>query len=195
MFNEMAWSFLIQTVSGVVAVFIGIWLALIVERRKRAEDAADREAVQMVEFDRALDTILGSVVKNTAEARRVLRLINGPRCPRVLHADFETAAWYASHGHFVSLCRNVDQRVIFSQFFDDVRRLSAFVDFRTDLHVQITTQRLDLDEGEVATLAASVDKHLLDLAEDLRFCGVLLVTDHGKPVHKRLMGIYHETEA
>ena len=190
MFNEMAWSFLIQTVSGVVAVFIGIWLALIVERRKRAEDAAEREAVQMVEFDRALDTILGSVVKNTAEARRVLRLINGPRCPRVLHADFETAAWYASHGHFVSLCRNVDQRVIFSQFFDDVRRISAFVEFRRDLHVSMTTQHLHKsDQEEIAALSEAVDKRLAELAEDLRFCGVLLITDHGKPVHKRLMGI------
>jgi len=42
-------------------------------------------------------------------------------------------------------------------------------------------------------LTADVDKHLAALAEDLRFCGVLLVTDHGKPVHKRLMGISTET--
>jgi hypothetical protein len=195
MFSQVAWDFVVQMLSGIVAVFVGIWLALIVERRRRSEDTAEREAAQMVEFERATDSILGSVVKNTAEARRILRLVGSARCPRLLHADFETAVWYASHSHFTGLCRNVDQRVIFSQFFDDVRRLSAFVDFRTDLHVQITTQRLDLDEGEVATLAASVDKHLLDLAEDLRFCGVLLVTDHGKPVHKRLMGIYHETEA
>lgn len=196
MFSEMAWSFIVQTLSGIVAVFVGIWLALIFERRRRAEDTAEREAAQQVDFERATDSILGSVVKNTAEARRILRLVGTPRCPQLLHADFETAVWYASHGHFTSLCRNVDQRVIFSQFFDDVRRLSAFVDFRTDLHVQITTQRLDIEEGDVAALAASVDKHLMDLAEDLRFCGVLLITDHGKPVHKRLMGIQpQEAEA
>jgi len=34
-----------------------------------------------------------------------------------------------------------------------------------------------------------IDRHLAGLAEDLRFCGVVLVTDHGKPVHRRLMGI------
>ena len=192
MFSEWAWSFIVQTLSGIVAVFVGIWLALIVERRRRAEDTAEREAQQQVEFDRALDTILGSVVKNTAEARRILRLLASTRCPRLLHSDFETAVWYASHGHFTSLCRNVDQRVIFSQFFDDVRRLAAFVDFRTDLHVSLTTQRVCLAEDEVATLTADVDKHLAALAEDLRFCGVLLITDHGKPVHKRLMGIQTE---
>ena len=45
----------------------------------------------------------------------------------------------------------------------------------------------------VQALVESVDKHLGYLAEDLRFCGVLLITDHGKPVHKRLMGIVHES--
>ena len=189
MFSEMAWSFVIQTLSGIVAVFVGIWLALIFERRRRAEDTAERDAAQQAEFERAVDSILGSVVKNTAEARRILRLLGGPRCPRLLHADLETAVWYASHGHFTALCSNVDQRVIFSQLFDDVRRLNAFVDFRTDLQVSLTTQQLDPEDPDVSGLVGTVDKHLADLAEDLRFCGVLLVTDHGKPVHKRLMGI------
>ena len=48
MFNEMAWSFIVQTLSGVVAVFIGIWLALVVERRRRAEDANEREVLQQL---------------------------------------------------------------------------------------------------------------------------------------------------
>jgi hypothetical protein len=189
MVGELAWSFVIQTVSGIVAVFVGIWLALIVERKRRAQDTADHEAELMADFDRVFDSILTSVIKNTAEAKRVLRVLGTPRCPRLLHADLETAVWYASQSQFTTLCRNADQRVIFSQFFDDVRRLQAFVDFRTNLHVSLTTQRLDRGEGDVQVLAADVDKHLAALAEDLRFCGMLLVTDHGKPVHKRLMGI------
>lgn len=189
MFSELMWSFWIQTLSGIIGVFVGIWLALITERRRRAEDTAEREAVQMDELGRAIDTILGSVVKNTAEAKGLLRLLASPRCPRLLHADLETAVWYASQGNFTRLCRNVDQRVIFSQFFDDVRRLQAFVDFRTNLQVAMTTRHPDPSDPEVQALAADVDKRLASLADDLRFCGVMLITDHGKAVHKRLMGI------
>ena len=191
--SELIWSFLIQTVSGIIAVFIGIWLALVVERKRRQEDAAESEARVMGEFDRVFDSIVSSVIKNTAEAKRLLRLIGSPRCPQMLHADLETAVWYASQSQFTQLCRNVDERVIFSQFFDDVRRLQAFVDFRTNLHVSLLQQRRDMEEFDVQVLTGDVDKHLAALAEDLRFCGVLLVTDHGKPVHKRLMGISTET--
>jgi len=193
--SELIWSFVIQTVSGIIAVFIGIWLALVVERKRRQEDAAESEARVMGEFDRVFDSIVSSVIKNTAEAKRLLRLIGTPRCPQMLHADLETAVWYASQSQFTQLCRNVDERVIFSQFFDDVRRLQSFVDFRTNLHVSLLQQRRDMEEFDVQVLTGDVDKHLAALAEDLRFCGVLLVTDHGKPVHKRLMGIQQEVES
>lgn len=193
-FAELLTSFGVQTLSGVVAVFVGIWLALVVERRRRAEDAAERDAELMREFDRAVDTILGSVVKNTAEAKRILRLLANPKGPRLIHAELETAVWYASQDRFIALCRNVDERVIFAQFFDDVRRLQAFLDFRCHMQVSATTARPDPDDPELQALFAAVDKQLAALAEDLRFCGVLLVTDHGKPVHKRLMGIRMETE-
>ena len=189
MFSEMAWSFAIQTLSGIVAVFVGIWLALIVDRRRKTEDTRDHEARQLAEYERVVDSILGSVVKNTAEAKRIIRLLGGTHCPHLLHADLETAVWYASHGHFTTLCHNVDQRVILSQFFDDVRRLAAFIDFRTDLQAKLTTTGRDLRHDEVSALTAEVDKHLAALAEDLRFTGVMVITDHGKSVHKRLMGI------
>jgi hypothetical protein len=101
--------------------------------------------------------------------------------------------WYASHGHFTALCTNVDERVILSQFFDDVRRLSAFIDFRANLQSQLATQHCDREDGDVHALAEEVDQHLAALAEDLRFTGVMVITDHGKPVHKRLMGIPTET--
>jgi hypothetical protein len=189
----LGWEFVVQTLSGIVSVFVGIWLALIFERRRKTEDTREREAMQQADYERAIDSILGSVVKNTAEAMRVLRCLNSTHTPRLLHADLETAVWYASQGHFTSLCRNVDQRVIFSQFFDDVRRLAAFVDFRTDLQASMATNRRDPGDEEALSLLRDVDQHLATLAEDLRFCGVLLVTDHGKPVHKRLMGIAQET--
>ena len=58
-FAGLAWSFAIQTLSGVVSVFVGIWLALVFERRRRAEDAADREAITMRDFYRAVVTVIG----------------------------------------------------------------------------------------------------------------------------------------
>ena len=93
---------------------------------------------------------------------------------------------------FSSLCRNVDQRVMFGQFFDAVRRLQAFVEFRCHLEVSITTASVAPDEPELRGLEVAVDRQLAALAEDLRFSGVLLVTDYGKPVHRRLMGLKME---
>lgn len=195
LFAELGWSFVVQTLSGIVAVFVGIWLALVVERRRREEDTAERDAALMAEFDRAVDTILGSVVKNTAEAKRILRLVDNPKCPRLIQAGLDTSVWYASQAQFTSLCRNVDQRVMFAQFFDAVRRLQAFVEFRCHLEVSITTSRVDAADAEVRELEVAVDRQLAALAEDLRFSGVLLVTDHGKPVHRRLMGLKVEEHA
>lgn len=193
-FVGLAWEFATQTLSGVVAVFVGIWLALVVERRRRAEDAAEHEAMAQREFDRAVDTVLGSVVKNTAEARRIVRLLKtqrpGPH--RVLQADLDTSVWYASQAQFTALCRSVDERVIFAQFFDGVRRLQAFVDFRCHVQVLAATRAPEADAERLHELQGAVDHHLAALAEDLRLSGVLLVTDHGKPVHKRLMGIHQD---
>ncbi len=192
-YTEWVSSFIVQTLSGVVAVFVGVWLALVVERKRRAEDTATTDAEAMREFDRALDTILGSVVKNTAEAKRILRALEHQqerqKHPQLIHAAFETSVWYATQDKFIALCRNVDERIIFAQFFDEVRRLQAFVDFRCNLHVSTTTGKLDREDPELHALMLGIDRHLAGLAEDLRFCGVVLVTDHGKPVHRRLMGI------
>ena len=55
--------------------------------------------------------------------------------------------------------------------------------------MSITTANVDPDGPELRDLEAAVDRQLAALAEDLRFSGVLLVTDHGKPVHRRLMGL------
>lgn len=188
-FVQLAWDFVVQVLAGIVAVFVGIWLALIVERRRREQDAVERDAEIRAEFDRALDTILGSVVKNTAEAKRILRLLDNPKCPRLIQAGLDTSVWYASHAQFTALCRNVDERVMFAQFFDAVRRLQAFVEFRCHLEVTTTAARLPADDPELHALEAAVDRQLAALAEDLRLSGVLLVTDHGRPVHRRLMGI------
>lgn len=188
-FTDLMSSFLMQTLSGVIEVFLGVWLALVLDRRRRAEDAQLHDDEDLREFDRAIDTILGSVVKNTAEAKRILRVLGRQKAPGLIHSVLESSVWYAVQGKFIALCRNVDERVIYSQFFDNVRRLQAFLDFRSNLLVSATATRGEHADPELQALEADVDKQLAALAEDLRFCGVLLITDHGKPVHKRLMGI------
>ena len=55
-------------------------------------------------------------------------------------------------GSFIALCRNVDERVIFAQFFDDVRRLQAFVDFRCNLQVRFVTSQLPAMRGPAGTV-------------------------------------------
>ena len=41
--------FIVQMLSGIVAVFVGIWLALIVERRRKDEDSEELLAHQRAE--------------------------------------------------------------------------------------------------------------------------------------------------
>ena len=196
-FAGLVWEFVVQMLSGVVAVFVGIWLALVVERRRRAEDANEHAATAMRDFDRAVDTVLGSVVKNTAEARRIVRMLKStrPAAQCVLQADLDTSVWYASQSQFTTLCSSVDERVIFAQFFDGVRRLQSFVDFRCQAQVLAATTGTGADAARLHALEDAIDRHLASLAEDLRMSGVLLVTDHGKPVHKRLMGIHVDEPA
>lgn len=194
MFADLMASFVVQTSSGVVAVFVGVVLALVVERRRREQDTQLHDAELMREFERATDTILGSVVKNTAEAKGILRMLANRKGPCLIHAGLESSVWYATQDQFIALCRSVDQRVMFALFFDNVRRLQSFMDFRCNLQVSTTTAKLDPDEPGLHSLLADVDNHMAELAEELRFCGVLLITDHGKPVHKRLMGIRTATD-
>lgn len=182
--------FTIQTVAGLVSVFVGVILALLVDGRRREKDDGLRESELRQDFERHLDTVLGSVVKNTAEAKRILGLLARQRDQHgLIHSGLETAVWQAAQDQFMALCRDIDERVQFGQFFDTVRQLQGYVDFRSTLLVASTTARVDHADGELCTLFAGVDRHLGELAEDVRFSGVLLITDHGKPVHKRIIGI------
>lgn len=187
--------FAVQTLAGIVGVFTGVVLALVVERHRRELDTRTRDAELMREFERATDTILGSVLKNTAEAKRIRGLLTRRKGQGLIHSRLEVSVWNATQNQFMALCRNVDERVIFAQFFDGVQRLQAFADFHRSLQLSLTTAKLDPDEPELHKLVGSVDQHLSDLAEDVRFCGVLLVNDHGHPVHKRLLGIKTVTPA
>lgn len=193
--TTLAADFVVQALAGIVGVFVGVVLALIVERRRRDQDARLRDAELDKEFDRATYTILGSVLKNTAEAKRIHGFVATHKRPGLVHSGLEVSVWNATQNQFMALCRDVDERVIFAQFFDGVQRLQAFTDFHRTLQTSLTTSTLDRDEPELRKLADGVDQHLADLAEDVRFCGFLLINDHGHPVHKRLLGIETVTRA
>lgn len=191
-FAQLVTEFIIQALSGVVGVFVGVFLALVVDRRRREQDAQERETEQARGFERAVDSVLGSVVKNTAEAKRILRSLEMRGESRPIHACLESSVWFATQAQFIALCQNVDERVMFAQFFDEVRRLQAFADFRSNVLISRIMAPAREGGATLSALIADVDQHLADLAEDLRMCGMMLINDHGKPVHKRLVGIRTE---
>lgn len=179
--------FVIQTLAGIVGVFAGVWLALIVEKRKRAADQRDRDEQVAIQFDRAMQSMLGSVIKNMAEAKRIGGLVDR-RGRALIHEGLEMSVWDATQDQFIQLCDSVDKRVLFAQFFSDVRHLQAFCDFHRGLQLAIAAAGDDLDP-HLAEVGIEADIQLKDLAEELILCGRLLIADYGQPVHRRLLGM------
>ena len=68
--------FLVQTLAGIVGVFVGVWLALLADKRKRLQDQARLDEELFNQFERATQSLLGSVIKNMAEARRICGLVD-----------------------------------------------------------------------------------------------------------------------
>jgi len=53
----------------------------------------------------------------------------------------------------------------------------------------------DAKDPELAAIGRDADQQLMDLAEDVRLCGVILIADHGQPVHQRMVGMKHSAPA
>ena len=177
--------FLVQALAGIVGVFVGVWLALRADKRKRELEQARRDEELTVHFERATRSLLGSVIKNMAEARRICGLVDRRGIGRVVHEALEISVWDATQDQFIQVCGSVDKRVLFAQFFNQVRHLQAFCDFHRDL--QLTTAGDAC--GHVAAIAHDADLHLKELAEEVILCGRLLIADHGEPIHRRLLGM------
>lgn len=183
----MVADFLVQALAGIVGVFVGVWLALVNDKRTRVSDQAERDRQLAVQFDRALQSMLGSVIKNMAEAKRISGLVE--RRGRVLiHEGLEMSVWDATQDQFIQLCDSVDKRVLFAQFFNDVRHLQAFCEFHRSLQLTIASAGDALDP-HLADIGIEADLHLRDLADELMLCGKLLIADYGLPVHRRLLGM------
>ena len=186
--NVMFVDFAVQTLSGIIGVFVGVWLALIMDRRRQAREEALRETERQQQYTRARHTVLGSVIKNANEASRLRARVDTRKPYELIHTCLEVSVWEAVQVQFMQACHSIDERVRFAQFFDGVRNLQSFFDFHRGLQLSIAGAFND-DDPELAEILRGADQHLRDLVEDQRFNGVLLITDYGEPVHKKLMGI------
>jgi len=180
--------FVVNTVAGIIGVFVGVWLALVTERRRDARAETQREAERTREFVRARHTVLGSVVKNTSEARRLRSRVDSRKPSEIIHTNLEVAVWNAVQAQFMDACHDIDERVRFAQFFDGVRGLQAYFEFHRDLQLSIAGAAED-DDPELAIILRDADQRLRDLSDEQRLNGVMLITDFGEPVHKRLLGL------
>ncbi len=95
--------------------------------------------------------------------------------------------WKATQTQFMRIAL-IDERVLLSRFFDQVSRLVHLMDFHRELRVQLELRQVGLDAGDRSLLVQSADL-LCAVAEDVRIDGLVIVTDLGEPVHKRLLGM------
>lgn len=186
--NPWLVEFVVNTVAGIVGVFAGVWLALITDRHREARVELQRDQERAQQFERARHTVLGSVVKNTSEASRLRKRIDARKPVEIIHTNLEVAVWSAVQSQFMEACHDIDERVRFAQFFDGVRGLQAYFEFHRDLQLSIAGAA-DNDDPELAMILRDADQRLRDLSDEQRLNGILLITDFGEQVHKRLLGL------
>ena len=185
-----AWlaDFTVETVAGIIGVFVGVLLALVVDRHRQSQKDIQGERDREEQFKRARHTVLGSVVKNTNEASRLRGLIDRRKPSELIHTELELSVWGAVQAQFMEACHDIDERVRFAQFFDAVRNLQSFFDFHRELQLSIAGA-LDEEDPELAEILRDADQRLRDLSDELKLAGVLMITDFGEPVHKQLLGL------
>jgi len=185
-----AWiaDFVVETLAGIVGVFVGVLLALIVDRHRQSQERLLEERERGEQFQRARHTVLGSVVKNTNEARRLRSRVDHRKPSELIHTELELSVWGAVQAQFMEACHDIDERVRFAQFFDAVGNLKSFFDFHRDLQLSIAGA-LDDSDPELEKILKDADQRLRELSDELRLAGVLMITDFGEPVHKQLLGL------
>ena len=185
---DLVVNFLVETVAGLVGVFAGVVLALWIERRRRERQTAEEKASLREELAQSRKLVLSSVVKNTSEAKRLRGILSDGNDPYLLHLDFEMAVWDATNAQFVSIA-SLEERVALTRFFDQVRRLVRYASFLREVRAQAELSVTGLDEGD-RSLIAGIEEKLCLLADDIRIDGVVVVTDFGDAMHKRLLGMH-----
>ena len=180
--------FIVPIVVNIIGVFVGVVLALWTSRR--AEQAADaKEAKRLAaEFADLREVVLSSVVKGTIEATRVKAALESSTDPLVLEIYFELALWEAVQPQFVAHAP-LDDRILLSRFFDQVKRLTRLLDF---YRKSVASQGVGRGAGSLTNdehATGNIATHIAELAEDVRYDGIIIITDHGNDVQKRCLGL------
>lgn len=180
-------NFVLELAAGLVGVFAGAILALWADRRARGRQAAEVEAELQEDLAKSRRLVISSVVKNTSEAKRLRTVLASNDDPYLFQVGFELAVWEATQAQFVRIA-SLDERVLLTRFFDQVRRLNKLIDFHRDVRAQLEIGQLGIDAGDRALLDDLV-KRLKSVADEIRIDGLVVVTDLGDPLHKRLLGM------
>ncbi|MEQ1857650.1 MAG: hypothetical protein ABL963_14415 [Longimicrobiales bacterium] len=180
--------FFLGTATNLVGVFAGVVLALWTERKREERQSTKQMAEQARDLAHSRRLVLSSVVKNTSEAKRLAGVLETDEDPYLFHATFEMAVWEATQVQFMRLA-TLDERVHLSRFFNQVNRLTRLIEFHRGLRVQLELRQSTLDAGDRVLLSQSAER-LHVVADDVRIDGLVVVSDLGEPMHKRLLGIH-----
>ena len=179
--------FLVELSAGLVGVFAGADLALWTDRRARTQRAAREQARLEEELANSRKLVISSVVKNTSETKHLSRQLVGEDDPFLFRVTFESAVWEAARAQFVRIA-SVDERVLLTRFFDHVRRLNNLIDFHRKVRAELEISPSPIDAGD-QKLLEDLRARLLEVANEIRLDGLVIVTDLGDVLHKRLLGI------
>ena len=185
--------FFIELSAGLGGVFAGAALALWADRRARAQREAGEEAKLQEDLASARKLVISSVVKNTSETKRLGRLLESDEDPFLFQVTFESAVWEAARTQFVRIA-TVDERVLLARFFDHVRRLDNLIDFHRRINADLEISSGQVDAGD-RKLLEGIRGRLRNVASEIRLDGLVIVTDLGDDLHKRLLGIKKEPDA
>lgn len=176
--------FFVPLAVNMVGVFVGVVLALWTDRRRQEFADAREVRRRSAEFADLREVVLSSVVKNTIEATRIRASLASMSDPFMLEIYLELAVWEAAQAQFVRHAP-LDDRILLSRFFDQVRRLARLLDFYRDVLAEIGHEQI---EAALRT-CENIAMHVAEIAEDVRLDGVVIVTDHGDETQKRFLGL------
>ncbi|MEM1410874.1 MAG: hypothetical protein AAGH19_00845 [Pseudomonadota bacterium] len=185
--------FIVEAAAGLVGVFAGAALALWADRRARRHRAEEEQARLEDNLASSRRLVISSVVKNTSEAKKLVQTLNSGDDQYLFRVTMENAVWEATRAQFVRLA-SVEERVLLTRFFDHVRRLGRLIEFHRNVRADLDVQGAAPEQSD-RQLVDDLRKRLKEVASDIRIDGLVIVTDLGDDMHKRLLGIKVETEA
>ena len=184
--------FLVEAGPGLVGVFAGDALALWADRRARQHREEVEQERQQTHLQNSRKLVISSVVKNTSEAKRLVQALSGGDDPFLFQVTLESAVWEATRAQFVQIA-SVDERVLLTRFFDHVRRLNRLIEFHRQVAADLEIRESRPDAGD-RRLLEDLQARLREVANDIRIDGLVIVTDLGDDLHKRLLGIKQTSE-